>query len=123
MDGVFVYTVAHMITAWEGLLKDAVKMQRQLMKNATVVFAFIEVRTNTVYAVIFKGLVFHERKVCKDFHGLIFADQVAYIASLSYWFFLRISHSANLQGNPQMLHPTKITAHVVSYYHNNVYVY
>jgi len=37
------YTVAHMIALWEGLLKDAVKMQRQLMKNATVVFAFIEV--------------------------------------------------------------------------------
>ena len=36
--------MAHMISAWEELLKDAVKMQRQLMKNATVVFAFIEVR-------------------------------------------------------------------------------
>ena len=42
----FVYAVAHMITAWEGLLKDAGKMQRQLMKNATVVFSFIEVRMN-----------------------------------------------------------------------------
>ena len=40
---VHLHTVAHMIAAWEGLLKDAVKMQRQLMKNATVVFAFIEV--------------------------------------------------------------------------------
>ena len=39
-----IYVVAHMIAAWKGLLKDAVKMQRQLMKNATVVFAFIEVR-------------------------------------------------------------------------------
>ena len=40
---VHLHIVAHMIAAWEGLLKDAVKMQRQLMKNATVVFAFIEV--------------------------------------------------------------------------------
>ena len=48
----FVYTVAHMITAWEGLLKDAVKMQRQLMKNATVVFAFIEVRMMDISAII-----------------------------------------------------------------------
>ncbi|XP_065904261.1 midasin-like isoform X2 [Dysidea avara] len=35
-------SVTHMINKWEGLLEDAVKMQRQLMRNTTVVFAFIE---------------------------------------------------------------------------------
>ena len=48
----FVYAVAHMITAWEGLLKDAGKMQRQLMKNATVVFSFIEVRMSILIVII-----------------------------------------------------------------------
>jgi len=38
-----VLVVAHMIHKWEGLLEDAVKMQRQLIRNTTVVFAFIEV--------------------------------------------------------------------------------
>ena len=39
-----IFTVAHMISKWEGLLEDAAKMQRQLMRNTTVVFAFIEVK-------------------------------------------------------------------------------
>jgi len=50
-----VLVVAHMIHKWEGLLEDAVKMQRQLMRNTTVVFAFIEVSNISHYCF---GLMF-----------------------------------------------------------------
>ena len=60
-------------------------------------------KLHTAYSVVFEGHIFHERQVCKDFCGLIFADhQVEYIVSLSHCFFLRIkiSHSASSQRNP-----------------------
>ena len=52
-----VLSVTHMINKWEGLLEDAVKMQRQLMRNTTVVFAFIEVSNIQLYYYSYKIFV------------------------------------------------------------------
>ena len=50
---------------------------------------------NTVYAVIFEGLIFNRRQVGKDFCGLFLADhQVEYIVSLSHCFFLGLKFHA-----------------------------
>ena len=56
----------------------------ELEWKITLLFYYL----NTVYAVIFKGLIFCERQVCKGFRGLIFADhQVEYSVSLGNCFF------------------------------------
>ena len=61
---------------------------------------------NTVYAVIFEGLIFRGRQFCKEFCGLIFADhQLEYSVSLSHCFFC----------------PSKITVYTVLIIHNSVW--